>query len=130
MQIAIVTPAGAGLRTGNRITALRWAMRLRELGQRVRVSTQWCDEPDDALIAIHASRSADSARRWLEQRREASLVVALSGTDVYGELDQDRAALEVLERARVIVALQPLACSRLPLELQSKCAAIFQSAPD
>ena len=31
-QIAIVTPAGAGTRTGNRHTAQRWAWLLRELG--------------------------------------------------------------------------------------------------
>lgn len=130
MRIAIVTPAGADLRTGNRITALRWALRLRELGQQVRVSTAWRGEAADALIALHASRSSGSARRWLEHRRDAPLVVALSGTDIYGELEKDPAALEVLERARRIVALQPLACARLPAALQPKCVSIVQSAPD
>lgn len=130
MRIAIVTPAGRELRTGNRITALRWAQRLRELGQHVRVSTQWSGEPADLLIAIHASRSADSALRWLAQRPDAPLIVALAGTDVYGEMEQDPEALEVLEGARRVVALQPLACSRLPERLRPKCVAIFQSAPD
>ncbi len=130
MRIAIVTPAGPALRTGNRVTALRWARRLRELGARVQVSTQWRGEDADLLIALHASRSADSAQRWLASRPAAPLVVALGGTDVYGELANDRPALDTLAAARSIVALQPLACDRLPAELRSKCRSIVQSAPD
>jgi hypothetical protein len=130
MRIAIVTPAGPQLRTGNRVTALRWAKRLRELGARVQVSTQWRDEDADVLVALHASRSAESAKRWLASRADAPLVVGLGGTDVYGELANDRAALDTLAAARSIVALQPLACGQLPVELRSKCRSIVQSAPD
>jgi hypothetical protein len=130
MRVAIVTPAGPELRTGNRVTALRWARRLRELGARVQVRTQWTGEDADLLVALHASRSADSAQRWLASRADAPLVVGLGGTDVYGGLADDRAALDTLAAARAIVALQPLACERLPAELRPKCRSIVQSAPD
>lgn len=128
MRIAIVTPADRTLRTGNRITALRWAQRLRELGHGVRVATQWSGENADALIAIHAARSAESALRWAERTPRAPLIVVLSGTDVYGELDAK--ALQSLDAAQRIVALQPLACARLDERQRAKCTPIAQSAPD
>src|SRR3954451_12330135 len=56
-RLFIVTPAGAGLRNGNRHTALRWATMLRASGHRVRVDVAWQGEPCDALIALHAKRS-------------------------------------------------------------------------
>jgi hypothetical protein len=128
MRIAIVTPADRTLRTGNRITALRWAQRLRELGHGVRVSTQWSGENADALVAIHAARSAESALRWSERAPRAPLIVVLSGTDVYGELGEN--ALQSLDAAHRIVALQPLACTRLDARQRAKCTPIVQSAPD
>lgn len=130
MRIAIVTPAGAVRRNGNRTTALRWAKRLRELGANARVLHEWRGEPAEVLIALHASRSADSAERWLAERRDAPLVIGLSGTDIYGELAHDSRALSALSAASAIVALQPMACERLPAALRPKCVAIQQSAPD
>jgi len=128
MRIAIVTPADRTLRTGNRVTALRWAQRLRELGHGVRVATQWSGENADALIAIHAVRSAESALRWSERTPRAPLIVVLSGTDVYDELGAN--ALQSLDAAHRIVALQPLACARLDARQRAKCTPIVQSAPD
>src|SRR3954452_13422267 len=63
-RLFIVTPAGAGLRNGNRHTALRWATLLRASGYRVRVEVAWKGEACDALIALHARRSADSIARY------------------------------------------------------------------
>ncbi len=130
MRIAIVTPAGAARRNGNRSTALRWAKRLRELGARTRVLHEWRGESADALIALHASRSAPSAERWLAERPGAPLLIGLSGTDIYGELQSDPRALGVLAASNAVVALQPLACERLPEALRGRCRAIQQSAPD
>src|SRR5438132_7805810 len=63
-RLFIVTPAGKGLRNGNRHTALRWATLLRETGHRVRIDVQWQGEPCDALIALHARRSHESIARF------------------------------------------------------------------
>src|SRR5205814_10706210 len=64
MRIALVTPAGARARNGNRHTALRWAAFLRAAGHRVAVSTQWPGSDADLLLALHARRSYDSIWRF------------------------------------------------------------------
>ncbi len=130
MRLAIVTPASVARSNGNRTTALRWAKRLRELGASTQVLHEWRGEPADALIALHASRSAPSAERWLARRPGSPLLIGLSGTDIYGELASDSRALNALKAAAAVVALQPRACERLPAVLRSKCSAIQQSAPD
>ena len=65
MRIALVTPAGPGMRNGNRHTALRWASFLRASGHRVAVSLQWgLQEPADAMLALHARRSYASIKAF------------------------------------------------------------------
>ena len=51
MKISLVTPAGAGMRNGNRHTALRWASFLRAAGHKVRVSTKGIDNPKADPVA-------------------------------------------------------------------------------
>ena len=48
MKIALITPAGARSRSGNRHTAMRWAAMLRSLGHRVQVSIRWGGRAADA----------------------------------------------------------------------------------
>src|SRR3954467_13323857 len=80
-RLFIVTPAGAGLRNGNRHTALRWVGMLRSLGHQVRVEGAWNGERCDALIALHARRSHPSISQFLKTGKP--LVVTLTGTDLY-----------------------------------------------
>ena len=54
MKILLVTPAPAGSRKGNRVTAERWAHFLRELGHHVRVAQEYDSHRCDLLIALHA----------------------------------------------------------------------------
>ena len=112
---------------GNRVTALRWAKRLRELGWRVVIGVEWAGEACDLLVALHARKSHASVVRHAQQHPDAARVVALTGTDVYGDLDQPDASASIALAHRLIV-LQPLALRRLPEEARVKARVLRQSA--
>src|SRR5262249_43052314 len=131
MDIVVITPARPASRSGNRTTALRWAKILRRLGHGVRIANEYYGTPADLMIALHAWRSAGAVRRFRARHPDRPLIVALSGTDVYGYLDRDpRRTLRSLEIADRLVALQDLARRRLPPKLRGKLRIIHQSAPD
>jgi putative glycosyltransferase (TIGR04348 family) len=127
VRALVVTPAAVGSRTGNRITALRWSQRLRELGWRVQLEQQWRGEPCDVLIALHARKSHASVARLAEQRPEVPRVVALTGTDLYGDLSEPDTARS-LRLASRLVLLQPLGARRLPEAVLARARTIRQSA--
>lgn len=124
----LVTPAGRGSRSGNRITALRWAAHLRRLGLRPRLVQQWQGEPCELLIAIHAVKSAASVLAAAAALPGLPIVVLLAGTDVYPSFAPPPPAQAAIERADRIVALQPDAAAMLPATTRSKVRCIMQSA--
>src|SRR5581483_44162 len=125
MRALIVTPSARGSRSGNRITALRWAKRLRELGWHVAVDEQHREGEWDLVFALHARWSAEAALR-----ATAPVIVALTGTDAYVDLPGGSTeAQRALAKAARIVALQPLAIEQLPAELRPRAVTIFQSVP-
>jgi putative glycosyltransferase (TIGR04348 family) len=127
MRIALVTPAGPGMRNGNRHTALRWASFLRADGHRVEVSVQWPPEaPADAMLALHARRSYASIRAFAAGGKP--LVVALTGTDVYRDIRESAEARESLELAHRLIVLQPHAARELPSRLRKKVRVVIQSS--
>jgi len=108
MKIALVTPAGARSRSGNRHTATRWAEMLRSLGHKVRVSVSWDGRPADVMIALHARRSHDSIVRFSRSVSASPLVVVLTGTDLYRDIRTDRDARASLVLADRLVVLQDM----------------------
>src|SRR5881628_3263125 len=128
MRIALVTPAGARARNGNRHTALRWAAFLREAGHRVAVSTQWPGSDADLLLALHARRSYDSIRRFAASYPQRRLLVALTGTDIYRDIRISSEARESLALAQRLITLQPMAAAELPAPLRRKVRVVVQSS--
>ncbi|HZE10425.1 MAG TPA: selenoneine biosynthesis selenosugar synthase SenB [Burkholderiales bacterium] len=128
MKIALITPAGARSRSGNRHTAVRWAEMLRLLGHSVRVSCVWDGRPADAMIALHARRSHASVAAFSERHPGAPLVVALTGTDLYRDIRTDRNARASLALAHRLVVLQDRGRRELAPRLRSKARVIYQSA--
>src|SRR5438034_7199215 len=128
MRIALVTPAGARARNGNRHTALRWAAFLRAAGHRVAVSTQWPGSDADLLLALHARRSYDSIRRFAASYPQRRLLVALTGTDIYRDIRISSEARESLALAHRLITLQPMAAAELPAPLRRKVRVVVQSS--
>ena len=128
MKIALVTPAPAQVHTGNRTTADRWARLLSQLGHQVNVQKSWDGEECDLLIALHARRSFPAIQRFRQKHPLAPLVVALTGTDLYGDLESGTDAICSLELASRIVVLQALAAEAVPESARRKVRVIYQSA--
>jgi putative glycosyltransferase (TIGR04348 family) len=95
---------------------------------RIIVQTQWSGEPCDALIALHARRSAPSVAAWRARDPRAPLAVMLTGTDLYRDLPDSREAAASLDAADRIVVLQEDAQRLLAPAWRAKSEVIFQSA--
>jgi putative glycosyltransferase (TIGR04348 family) len=128
VKILVVCPAPVGTLHGNRVTALRWARILRSLGNRVTVADRFSGQDADALVALHARRSARSIAAFQRARRGRPIVVALTGTDLYRDLRRSSSARRSLEIANRIVVLQPLALRELPPLARPKARVIRQSS--
>jgi len=136
MQARIVTPAPASARTGNRVTALRWAAMLRSLGWHVCVSTpeQYAAlgdaaDADALLIALHAVKSHAALMAFRKRYPDRPTVLGLAGTDLLAaDEPQRRATLQrSLAAATRIVALQAAAIEVLPPTVRARAHVIPQS---
>lgn len=126
-RVVIVTPALAAANNGNWQTARRWATFLRD-AYTVSVQREWDGEPVDAMIALHARRSAASIARFAETHKHR-LAVVLTGTDLYRDIRTDASAQRSLALANALVVLNERGSDELPAELHAKTRTIFQSAP-
>ena len=105
-RVLIVTPALASANNGNWHTAARWQRFLSALAQ-ADVALAWQGEPVDALIALHARRSAGSIARFRAAHPQRPLALVLTGTDLYRDLAAgDAQAAHSLECASHVVVLQ------------------------
>jgi len=128
VKIAIVTPAAAGSRTGNRHTAQRWAAMLRAAGHEVSVATDWDATRVDVLFALHARRSHASVVRYHQAYPDGNLVVVLTGTDLYRDIRYDAGAQRSLKLAQRLVILQDEGLKALPRQFRAKTRVVYQSA--
>jgi putative glycosyltransferase (TIGR04348 family) len=129
MKIVLITPEGPTSRTGNRVTATRWSRILRHLGHRVRVASDYVDGAADAMVAVHAWRSAAPIERFKAKFPERPVILLLSGTDIYQFIDTDPVpTLRSMELADRLVALNDLAWRVVPKRLRARLAVIHQSA--
>lgn len=134
MNLAIISPTLASANTGNWQTASRWA---RFLGpdHRVTITTDWHPADGfggdpaalpDAMIALHARRSAAAIERFAAAGRPVAVV--LTGTDLYRDIRQDSSAQRSLELADRLVCLQERGPDELPAALHPRTEVIYQSA--
>lgn len=135
LRIHIATPVAVDSLRGNGVTARRWCKRLEELGHHVTLGAANGDPRDaaaddrrdgdacDVLIALHATRSHPLVARHRAEQRDAPVVVALTGTDLYLDLPHDADARRSLELADRVVALHDHAVDALPADLRPAIAA-------
>ncbi len=127
MRISLVTPAPSHSRKGNRVTALRWGRILRALGHRVQIEETYTGRRCDLMVALHARRSHPSIDHFHRTHPNLPLVLALTGTDLYGDIHTDPLAQQSLEMASRFVLLQPDGIAELPEHLRPKARVIYQS---
>lgn len=130
MRIVLITPYGREHRNGNWHTAARWTRFLREAGHTVRVQVEWDGRAADLMLALHARRSFASIRAFAERFPSRPLLLALTGTDLYRDIRQDRDAQQSLEWAHRLIVLQERGVDELPPHLAAKTRVIYQSSPD
>lgn len=126
-RVCIVSPALADANNGNWHTASRWQKFLAPVAD-VQITLKWDGTPVDALIALHARRSADSIERFHAAHPGAPLALVMTGTDLYRDIRTDADAQHALKCASHVVVLQDEGLSSLPPEARSKARVIVQSA--
>lgn len=126
-RVLIVSPALAEANNGNWRTASRWGQFLAGVAE-VEIARGWDGKPCDAMIALHARRSAEAIAQLRAARPAGPIALVLTGTDVYRDIEENRAAQHSLQCASQLVVLQPDALDRLDAFARAKARVILQSA--
>ncbi|MEO5661109.1 MAG: selenoneine biosynthesis selenosugar synthase SenB [Polaromonas sp.] len=130
--VVLVSPAMAESNNGNWHTAQRWAKFLSGYCG-ISLLPEWPASSrqgaPQAMIALHARRSADSIHAWAQAWPDKPLIVVLTGTDLYRDIHTDADAQQSLALASDLVVLQGGGLAALPEAWRSKAQVIYQSAP-
>jgi putative glycosyltransferase (TIGR04348 family) len=127
LNVVIVSPALAAANNGNWQTAQRYARMLRSFC-RVRIVQRWDgSDQDHVMIALHARRSYASIADWHVRHGTRGLVVVLTGTDLYRDIQSDPEAQQSLRWAHTLVVLQTEGLRAVPETVQPKTVVAFQS---
>lgn len=128
MEIRIASATPWSSRKGNRVTAARWAGLFRHLGHEVHVEPAYSGGPAHLLVALHAMKSAESIVRFRAEQPQGRVILALTGTDVYGpeaDLDVSRRSMAA---ADWIVVLHDRGGEVVPARERARVRVIWQSA--
>lgn len=128
-MILLVTPTATDSTHGNGVSARRWAQFIRELGHPVEISQGYRSGEYDALLALHAGKSAEAVRAFHAHHPKAPIVIALTGTDLYPDLATTGVDPEVLALASFLIVLQSRGLDQLSPELAARTEVIVQSVP-
>jgi len=152
LNISVITPAAKRSRSGNRVTAVRWAHILHALGHSVTVDEAWPGtrgqarpgahaeaqpgahgagghRDPDLLVAIHAWRSAASVAAFRARHPLRPLVVLMSGTDIYRfQHSHPEETMASMAGADRLVGLHDVVADDLPARFRPKLRIIHQSA--
>lgn len=101
---------------------------LRLLGHCVTLSQTYRHQKCDAMIALHAKRSAAAVGELRRHRPETPVILMLTGTDLYRDIHRSGPARQTLESADQLVVLQERGREELPAAVLNKARVIFQSA--
>jgi putative glycosyltransferase (TIGR04348 family) len=126
-RVCIVSPALASANNGNWHTASRWQRFLAPVAD-LQMALAWQGEALDALIALHARRSADSIARFHAAQPGRPLALVLTGTDLYRDLETDASARHSVQCASHLVVLQAQGLQQLDAAARAKARVIVQSA--
>jgi len=130
--VVLVSPAMAESNNGNWHTAQRWAHFLSNHCD-IALLPHWpspsLQRTPQAMVALHARRSAPSIRAWAEAWPDKPLIVVLTGTDLYRDIHTDVEAQQSLTLATHLVVLQDAGLAALTEAWRSKARVIYQSAP-
>lgn len=124
--LVIVTPALAAANNGNWQTAHRWA-RMLQPAYRAGLTDRWSGGDEALMIALHARRSAASILAWRAAHAHRPLMLVLTGTDLYRDIDIDAPAQHSLALADALVVLNEMGPQRLPAAARNKAHVILQS---
>ena len=144
VKTVLVSPALAEANNGNWHTAHRWAQFLSSHCD-IALLPKWPmslltlptspASPDtearapQLMIALHARRSAASIHAWAAAWPHKPLIVVLTGTDLYRDIQTDADARQSLALATHLVVLQEAGLQAIPQAWRSKTSVIYQSAP-
>jgi putative glycosyltransferase (TIGR04348 family) len=109
------------------MTALRWQGFLDELGYSVEVTESWSGGDAGLLIALHAYRSHQSIVAFKKQYPSRSIVLILTGTDLYRDMENHSEVIQSMEMADQLIVLQSSAIHSVPAHLRHKVHVIYQS---